>query len=201
MQTLYDVGTKDVHTCRLLVAVLIDPTSMEGSLLERVCGYRSIFYVLLKVASPHFSPATRKLAAQTIRKMRAHLLVDRSVVAPPPPLAVGTGAAAVHAAATTTADVAITAAAAAGATTTTTTTTEATTTTNLITPAAASAPAGPAVSVLPLDYNVREVLNAVAGPHAVVRLAIDFCNAACDLDPAEIIRMDGLVVLVRVVFL
>ena len=43
--------------------------------MERVCGYRSIFYVLFKVSSPLFTPATRILAAQTIRKMRRLLLL------------------------------------------------------------------------------------------------------------------------------
>ena len=49
--------------------------SPEGDVLERVCGYRSIFYVLFKVSSPLFTPATRILAAQTIRKMRRLLLL------------------------------------------------------------------------------------------------------------------------------
>ena len=74
MGVIHTVGTKDVQTARRLVAILTDENSLEGQVLEKVCGYRSVFFILLRVASPAFTPKTRKLAARTIREMRALLL-------------------------------------------------------------------------------------------------------------------------------
>jgi hypothetical protein len=187
MRTIYDVGTSDVKTARRLVAILTSSGSTEGEVLEKLCGYRSVFFVLFRVASPSFTPLTRKLAAKTIRELRSLLLHS-------PPL----DEVMVHGVIEKEKD-------------DKKSKEEARKVVNQVNDnknkndkdddkTKAENRTSQQIC-LSSTYNVRSDLRSVAGEHSIVRLAVDFCNEKGATDPDEIVRLDGVSVLASMAML
>ena len=171
MVALHSMCSRSAETARRMIAIISNEDDedqkeesghqSEGALLEQVCGYRSIFYVLFRVASPEFTPRSRTLAARSIRSLQTLLMSPYN---------------------TPTADAE-------------TATAHGPPSEGHETEEGAFKKRAKKVLELSPSYDVNDELRAVAGEHAIVRLAVDFANEWPGIDPEEDVRMDGAIVL------